>query len=697
MNFNRKHWYYLLVFCIPLMFLLPGIGSYPYFSGSETSDLEISHLPNTVLVQSSLKDYGQIPLWNPYILSGYPLDGDPLSGLWYPPGWIALLFRQPLGLNLTLLLHILLGGLGLLQYLRTKAYPSKIPWIVTGMWMLMPATYAHLGAGHVTYLYAFCLTPWLLYASSMIGKQRYWWEALILAGMILADARWVPYALLAWVTSEFTLPQRKSEIEITCKGKAAFRFLGVIMAALGLSAIFLLPFSEFTASSTRAELTTADRMLYSLPISGLLGIFFPTSNGSAEWVVYAGSGTLLFAMLSLFSDQRQQVRPWVVLGAICLIWSLGEAIPGLYILANLPGLNLLRIPARAMELGDLVGILLAGEGMAWVATRPTQAKWKKARLVSFALGVFYLMFTIVSLTVVGGRAGYIQVSAEVFIAIWILLEFWRGRDVQIRWIPWVIVALLFCDLLLADGYFLQTMPRKGLLPERVIEILNQNPAVRIYSPSYSVPQDLALEQGWKLSEGIHPLQLKSYVDFFSQSSGVSSQGYSVVQPPLATGNPSEDNKDAIPDLEKLKRLNVGWIVASYPIRGITATPIYTDSKIYVYRLMKESAYPRKVTGNGKIEQVTVVVDTPNRIVYHTEGESGILETADVDYPGWVALENGEPIKITSQEGVFRSIQVEAGEHTIEFVFRPVRLYAGMLVSAGMLFLWIVTFRRVKNE
>ncbi|MEA1977493.1 MAG: hypothetical protein U9N80_06295, partial [Chloroflexota bacterium] len=49
----------------------------PFWPGAGFSDLLISHWPNAVWIKQSIAEWGQIPLWNPNILSGIPFAADP--------------------------------------------------------------------------------------------------------------------------------------------------------------------------------------------------------------------------------------------------------------------------------------------------------------------------------------------------------------------------------------------------------------------------------------------------------------------------------------------------------------------------------------------------------------------------------------------------------------------------------------------
>ena len=49
---------------------------------------------------------------------------------------------------------------------------------------------------------------------------------------------------------------------------------------------------------------------------------------------------------------------------------------------------------------------------------------------------------------------------------------------------------------------------------------------------------------------------------------------------------------------------------------------------------------------------------------------GYLVLADMDYPGWRALVDGQPRPIVRADGLFRAVYLGPGEHRIEFVYEP---------------------------
>ena len=119
---------YLWLLIIPALPLIARFTQFIYLPAAEFSDLTISHLPNLVYLRRALVGYGVVPLWSPAILSGFPFFADPLSGLWYPPGWLGALFPAPWAFNLLAGLHLILGCAGMARLLRLERLPAQAAW-----------------------------------------------------------------------------------------------------------------------------------------------------------------------------------------------------------------------------------------------------------------------------------------------------------------------------------------------------------------------------------------------------------------------------------------------------------------------------------------------------------------------------------------------------------------------------------------
>ena len=194
-------WYLLCL--IPLLLFIPYLGDFIFLPGTTLSDITISHYPNLLYIQQNLQAGNGIPLWSNAILSGYPFVADPLSGLHYPPGWLALLFPLPFGINLTAVLHLVFGALGMYLFLKSQGLRPQAA-ALTGLgFALLPKLIGHYAAGHLSLIYAISWTPWLLLAEvswrENAGWQNLWRAPGVVLGLItLADPRWTVYGGLLW-------------------------------------------------------------------------------------------------------------------------------------------------------------------------------------------------------------------------------------------------------------------------------------------------------------------------------------------------------------------------------------------------------------------------------------------------------------------------------------------------------------------
>ena len=76
--------------------------------------------------------------------------------------------------------------------------------------------------------------------------------------------------------------------------------------------------------------------------------------------------------------------------------------------------------------------------------------------------------------------------------------------------------------------------------------------------------------------------------------------------------------------------------------------------------------------------MNVTVNEPDRVVVEADGP-GILTLSQVYYPGWRASIDGRLVSIRAMDSL-TGVQLSAGRHTVEFVFAPWTVWAGLLVS-----------------
>lgn len=88
---------------------------------------------------------------------------------------------------------------------------------------------------------------------------------------------------------------------------------------------------------------------------------------------------------------------------------------------------------------------------------------------------------------------------------------------------------------------------------------------------------------------------------------------------------------------------------------------------------------------AKESHVDILEYTPNRVTVEAElPADGFVVLTDLYYEGWRAFEDGKEQEVYRADYVFRAVQLEAGEHRIEFVFDPLSFKIGATVSLGTL-------------
>jgi hypothetical protein len=699
---------YFLLLLIPLVLIIPSIGWINYSPGSEFSDLAITHLPNANFIKHTILVDHQIPLWNPLIMSGYPFAGDPLSGLWYPPGWLALLLPLPLGINLITALHIGVGAIGLFLLIKKLAVRWEIALIIGVCFTLLPKIYAHYGAGHITYLYAVCLTPWLMWseARQYEGKSYFCKLNIVLSGLIiLADMRWFPFALIAWWSIAAIIrignSSKRGEtnhgtfIEVR---RIIGRLAAELFISLLIAAPLLLPFMEFLVRSTRINMSGGENLLYSLPPRRLLGLILPPEGGFPEWIIYPGVGIIFLVIISLSTRKWKILLPAGIF-IFTLIWSLGNNVSIIGLLESLPGLNLIRVPPRIAFLGDIMAIIGAALNLDWILHLSDDKAKKQINLIIIGTCLFMILFG-VGIGILQGRFN------NSVLRLLILTPCFAGTIIMVlknkqKMIPTILLGVvLVIDLYLTDITLFGPSKLQNPHGAKAVETLNFDKSrFRVYSPTYSLGQEVAEENGLQLVQGVNPMQLASYVKYLEKATNIQYDKYSVVIPPLVEPNTESDKKSRTigeMNTKYLTELNVKYLLFDSPLieaNGWNLISSTEDQWLYENQTITTRAGTLQSTTEQITKGVSITKYSPNEVIISiNQPEKIILKLRDINYPGWRVWVDG--IEKTIDEcGIFRCVQLPLNTNQVIFKYQPISLYIGLFIS--ILLILMVFF--LKNQ
>ncbi len=659
-------------------------------------------------------------MWNPQTLGGTPFAADPLSGIYYPPLWLALVISPPLAFNILFLLHLAFAGIGAFLLARDEGASTTGALLAGIAFGGLPKFVAHAAAGHLTLVLAVSWTPWLLLAArraARTGSLRAWSFAGVMAGaMFLADPRWaIPSALAALgyaIVSAGDNPARESaRIRIIAWGKN-FLLFGAFAAAV--SAVLALPMAQFVSLSTRANLSGTEAATQSLPFLSLLGLIFGGIGTSVEWEVYPGVVVLALALFACFhivfrphaSDKGLKKAEgdagvfWIILLILAVFLSLGSNIPGFSaVIGAIPGAGLLRVPPRWMFLAGLALTMLAARGMTALELKTDQGGILKK--IGFALASGGAVLAIASwfmkLPPALWQDGLIWGAAGVILFVGFLSRRWASS------VGAALICLAILDFAVADFRLIDPHPAVVEPPgvEAALSFLQKNTAgYRVYSPSYSIPALDFVNGDLRSLDGVDPLMLLSTARVVSTAAGVSRPGYSVTLPAFATGSPVIDNQDAIPDARLLGLLNVRYIVSAFAIPDAALNLREKVLGIFLYE--NPMAMPRawvaetlddwdRPVGN---RAARVESESPNRLRLTAEGP-GWLIFAEAAYPAWRATVDGKSAAVRTAGGWWRAVELGPGTHEVQMSYDPGLPLTGAAVTFFALLLFFGVWRWAK--
>ena len=706
--FRRSPSYVVLFLLSAGIWLFPILirpDSIPFHPNATNSDLLVTHWPNLFFVRSELANSGTMPLWNPLILSGAPLAADPLFGIWYPPNWLALVLPITLALNLLFWFHLVWAGVGFYKFMRAEGFSASSAFVAGLAFCGTPKLIGHIALGHPGLMAAVAWTPWVLLTArkalerAILRSPGYaaWMAALgALIGLnFLIDPRWVvPLGGLTIAYIGWVMQTRRELLSVRTIGGAA---ITALTFALGIAAALALPLIEFSALSTRANMTIAEAGAISLPFQNLLGLILPPLGGWPETLAYVGISVLGLALVAILTNARGW-RIWGAILVISILIALGSQTPLNNLLARIiPGFRYLRVPARFLFISSFALAVLCGMGLERILHNSIAPRaLRRMRLGTLAYWGTVLLLGIAVLVGTQLPVGVLMILSA--LASLGLLFFIRESHIppQRQALFWGM--LLFAELLAVNRSLLESRPIEEVFQKSFQlrpEISQASDAQRYFSPSYSIPQHVAALGEIQLADGVNPLQMRSYWEFMADAVGFESDTYSVTLPPFPDGNPSSPQVREL-DTVKLGMLNIGTILSAYPLenQGLELQSQENGTYIYANPNLRPRAWVEPAAKEESIEwrEVEAIQHSANKIDITAIGP-GLLVLSELDYPGWEALVDGEKTQIKTYLGILRSVELDSGLHEIHFRFRPTSVYIGVVTSLFTLFLLVILWRK----
>jgi len=375
----RRHTLFLSLFLalVALLYTLP-IFRNIHNLGIQDWD---QHLFYHAVPRTSLLEYGQIPLWNPYYVGGTVLLANPQSRVLSPSFLLILLFGPVVGIKLDIWLHLTLGLLGMFSLARHYRLGRAAALTSAFIFNLSSIFALNLTVGMTWYLSVSYL-PWaFLFYLKGLDNRRFAVAAGGALALMYLNGGAYPLAVTLLFLGVFTL--LLAFVREYPVGLLARLFGLALLFLVGFGAIKLLPSIEFQRQHPRlvydysgyslnglryALLNPAQTLddIAALPIEQR-GFWDGVTGGMDENGMYVGLLPLGLALLGLrLGDRRRFV---LFVSALVFLWiSLGNRPRAeLWSLLHLlPVYNSMRIAQRFRIVPLLALAIFAGFGVQWL-------------------------------------------------------------------------------------------------------------------------------------------------------------------------------------------------------------------------------------------------------------------------------------------------------------------------------------------
>ena len=726
---------------LALLFFWPlslGLGWIPRGGG----DL-VSFLWPTYSYAAQSLHAGRLPLWNQTLYSGAPFAADNQSGLFYPPNLLVFLLWPALpyaAVEWLVVAHIWLAGAGMYLLLRVVLPPAAPlsrrlvpPLFAAAAYMCSDVFVTHIGNLNIV-----AVSSWLPIAFAVLvlafSRASFGWAAT--AGAVLGVAALAGQAQMTlivagalvlfgiWQAIGSLLQRPAANAEPGATGHRLRRALNplaltsvVFLVALGLSALAIVPAAQMAVYTGRARLDYAAAAEYSLPWSGLAGLFSPLlfGRGAADFwgswqrveLGYTGVLTLFLAALAPFKHRNGLPLFLVGLAVFGLLVALGQNTPVHYVLYRLvPGFGQLRVPARFILLTDFSLAVLAGLGLARLGEVP------RPRLIGAGLAVLALgaASTLVAFFSAPGHEAH---RSNLFLGLAVMGSLLLAGVAVAVWAPHrvalgALLVLAAIDLV-GQGAWVEVEPADPTLgydhPQVVAFLRSQPGPTRVDNAAGAWAPDAAARYGLEDIGGIsNPLALAAYQTYLGAVGARGTPLYNFLDAQFVLadkGHPPGD-KSLVPVFADDPTLDVYLNTGAQPrIRlvyesramnsgsaafGAIHAPAFDPSTSVVIDTASGLATPAVLDGHGAgvpgernlfyttyaPEAYTVVAKTP---------APAYLVFSEVWYPGWRAWVDGSEVPVYQADLAFRAVFLPAaGQHTVTMRFDPWTWKLGFLVT-----------------
>jgi Bacterial membrane protein YfhO len=669
---------------------------------------------------------GELPLWNPDSHCGVPFLAQ--MGTWYPPGWLALLLPLPWALNFSMLAHLFFGGAGMHRLARRWGLGELPAAFAAFAFVFNGVTLSCLLWGN--YIASLAWLPWVVLAVTAAWRGG----GRALAGAAVAGAMQVLTAtpeltLLTWL---FLGGLWLAEINSGAVKlwPSLGRLFAVVALAAGLTMVQMLPFYDLLRHSQR-DPGSAEAAAWAMPGWGWANLIVPLFHcyrgPQGNWFqtgqeflqsYYPGAVVLALGLAGALLARSR--RTLALAGMILFCWVMALGHDGFFydrLRAVFPLVGIARFPVKFAVLPAFLLPLLAAQGL----ERILQPESKRARrlfiavvagLAAFGAGLllFLRAFPYPNDEWHATALNTLERGAILLAAAAVILGWNRAPSRAAK----IILLLALPALLVADAFrhsprLVPTLPA-GVMAPGMWEAAGR-PPVRVgqgrvmLSPAaearlgYSDVADFQADfLGRRVAEWYN-LNLLDGVPKVAGAFTLRPARFDFIERKLYHGAgpaPGEGLLDFLSVAWTTSPQNLlEWVARPNGLPVITAgqAPKFADDAATWSGIAAKDFDPRAevylLASQRPLVSVTNRVDATvanakfanNRIAADvTASAPALVVLSQVNYHCWRAAVDGRPAPILTANLAFQALEVPAGTHHVELVYRDRQLVIGAVIS-----------------
>ncbi len=693
---------------------------------------------------------GQFPLWAPGIYTGFPLFAEGQVGPLYPPNWLFALLPAWYAYGILFVGHLALAAVCTFYFLTNHlSRPAAfIGGAVFGLTGFLAVHHMHINIVQAAALTAAAFATF----EKMVQTRRVKYLALTALALGLMALAGHPQttiqggmALAIYGIARIAIFPSKQIPKL-----AAF-FVAAILLGAAMYIVHLIPAMELARDSVRAEgLAVADQMGQHITLQSIVAAVVPSAFGSAgmdtAWLnpggqsrpmldIYMGIAVVILGLLSL-----RQKSPWVIFTALFVLIALGPLTLGIKEIYRLPIINSLRFPDRFnLQIAFFASFAAAGGVEAVLSKRI-----KPLDIILTTLAVVIPTLLVLALTYRNGIKGplkqeLIRDLVIAAVALGVLIAAALLSKPRTSFLLLAIATILP----LADFGHRQVPtidPSYWDTPNTVKAILaardaqkppdQDHPTIerQIERVAFRKVPTKYLAKGWLLDktkyqgamesliynqamlydlhsvDGIVPLRSREFLNvyqpiYYDNNASFGLFGARWLVTAVAPKGPQFrqvldgpisvwEDKSALPRAYAVHSFQV----ETNPKQRVSKLLASSDlaSKVFLSKQPTQSL-PRQ-NPNSPPSTVTIDKYEHDHVVLKASMMSdGFVVLSDREYPGWQATVDGNKTEILRANHIFRAVYVPQGTHTIEYQFRPSKIWAFISLIAVLLIISLLIF------